>query len=282
MNKRFFVFVLLGFFSGAAFGQLGSITARKQGRLYLGGGYCRAWFSKSDISIKGIYPDAGSVPDDARGQKYEMTLLSAKAADAPDIPDFSQWGISSPQYNLRLGYLFYGEYVNGVELSFDHFTYTVKPDQTLRVQGILYDSTSGGVVKVERDMLVSDELVHFEHNGGCNYLMLSFVRGMPLARNRTETHTLYCLVKPGIGVVVPQSLVVFNGVRYEEPFHIAGYVAGLEAAFRYTAVDQIYIETSGKVGYANFTDVLTAKNISASHAVSSFSWMVSIGYLFRL
>ena len=282
MKKQFSIFLLFSAISTLATAQLGNITASKAGNFYLLAGYNRGWFSKSDIHIKGFYSDSPSVPEAARGQKYSFTLLGAKALDNPDIKSLSKWDINSPQFYFRLGYFFYGEYINGVELGLDHFIYALKPSQRVRVQGLVYDSTAQIVGNVERDMLVTEDFVQLQHDNGVNYLMVSFVRGMHLYRNRTETHMIVCLVKPGLGVAITRSNLAVNRDRKQDEFHIGGYVGGLEVAFRYTMMEQFFIETAGKGCYANISDVLSVPGISASHTFTSFEWLVSIGYQFRL
>ena len=112
--------------------------------------------------------------------------------------------------------------------------------------------------------------------------MLSFVRGMYLWRTRTETHILQCLVKPGVGIAIPDSRVYLNGIRSENVSHVAGYVAGLEASVRYIYLEQVFIEVGGKAGYANFSNVLNMNGNSAKHTFTSFQCIASIGWLFRL
>ncbi|CAN5509363.1 membrane protein [soil metagenome] len=279
-SKLFFIlFIVL---SSNSFAQLGSITARKQGTFYLQWGYNRDWFSKSDIHFKGTYPDSPKSPTEARGKEYNFTLLGADAEDRAQFNRIADWDVTIPQFYYRLGYIFHGENINGIEIGFDHVKYVMKSNQTLRVQGQLYDSTTQSVQNVDREMIVTDNFVHFEHTNGANYLMLSFVRGMYLLRTRSEMHTVMCMVKPGAGIVIPRSDVSINGVRKDNEFHIAGYVAGLEVTLRYTIAEHIFLETAGKGCYANYTNVLTTEGNSANHYFTSFEWLFSLGYQFRL
>ncbi len=245
-------------------------------------GYNRDWFSKSDIHFKGTYPDSPNSPVEARGREYDFTLIGAKAEDRPQFNHIADWNFTIPQFYYRVGYIFPGENMNGIEVGFDHVKYVMNSNQTLRVQGQLYDSAAQSVINVEKDMVVGDDFVHFEHTNGANYIMLSFVRGMPLLRTRTEMHTILCLVKPGAGIVLPRSDVSLFGVRKDNEFHVAGYVAGLEISFRYILGGHVFIETAGKGCYANYSNVLTTPGSSANHSFTSFEWLFSIGYQFRL
>ena len=282
MKKHLFTIIIFFSLLQGAMAQLASVTAKKKGNFYLMWGYNRDWFSKSDIHLKGKYPDSPKTPVEARGKEYDFTLIGADAVDRPQFNQIADWDITIPQFYYRLGYIFYGENINGIEIGFDHVKYVMKPNQILRVQGQLYDSAAQSVITVDKEMLVHDKFVHFEHTNGANYIMLSFVRGMYLLRTRTEMHTILAYVKPGAGIVLPRSDVSINGVRKDNEFHVAGYVAGLEVSFRYTLADHVFLETAGKGCYANYSNVLTTEGNSASHYFTSFEWLFSLGYQFRL
>jgi hypothetical protein len=282
MKQKTLLFILLCALSTGTMAQLIPITAKNKGNFYLQWGYNRDWFSKSDIHLTGTYPDSPKSPPEARGRKYDFTLLGAHAEDRPQFNRIVDWDITIPQFYYRLGYIFPGENINGIEIGFDHVKYVMVPDQTIRVQGELYDKETNSIVTVDKPMVVSDDFVHFEHTNGANYLMLSFVRGMPLLRTRSEMHTILCLVKPGAGIVIPRSDVSINGVRKDNEFHVAGYVAGLDVAFRYIFAEHVFLETSGKGCYANYSNVLTTEGNSADHTFTSFEWLFSLGYQFHL
>lgn len=282
MKKIFLLLLLLFITVAETSAQLGSITAKKKGSLYLQWGYNRSWFSKSDIHFKGTFPDSPQSPKEVRGMEYDFTLLGADAEDRPQFDQIADWDITIPQFYYRVGYIFHGENINGIEAGFDHVKYVMKSNQTLRVQGTIYDSTTHSMVNVEKEMLVGDDFVHLEHTDGANYIMLSFVRGMYLLRSRLETHTVLCLVKPGAGILLPRSDVTIYNVRKDNDYHVAGYVAGLEVSLRYILAGRIILETGGKACYANLSNVLTTEGNSAKHQFTSFEWLFSIGYQFRL
>jgi hypothetical protein len=282
MKTKIILLLLLSTLAADSMAQLIPITAKNKGNFYFMWGYNRDWFSKSDIHFKGTFPDSPQSPKEVRGMQYDFTLIGAKAEDRPQFNRIVDWDITIPQFYYRIGYIFPGENINGIEAGFDHVKYVMKSDQTLRVQGQIYDSTTKSIVTVDKEMLVRDDFVHFEHTNGANYIMLSFVRGMPLLRTRSETHTILCLVKPGAGIVLPRSDVSIYKVRKDNEFHVAGYVAGLEVSFRYILAGHLYIETAGKGCYANFSNVLTTDGNSANHYFTSFEWLFSLGYQFRL
>jgi len=281
MKFRFIFFIALATFSIAAKAQLINITASKNGNLYVMGGYHRDWYSKSDIYIKGNYVYDSGVPAEAQGREYEFILLGATAIDKPDIKNISEWDVNLPQFYYRVGYLFYNENIIGLELGFDQLNYSMKSDQTIRVQGVLFDSTTNDVDSVDRPMIVGDNFVKYEHSG-LNYLTLSFVRGMHLWRTRTEMHSIQCLVKPGAGIAVPHTLISVYGHNMKQGYQVAGYVAQLEVAFRYILAEQLFIETGAKGSYVNLSNIHTPEGTSAHQTFTVFQWMISVGYQFHL
>ena len=182
MKTKFILLILFCASWAESRAQLSPITAKNKGTFYFMWGYNRDWFSKSDIHFKGTYPDSPLTPKEARNKQYDFTLVGAKAEDRPQFNHIADWDVTIPQFYYRFGYIFPGENINGIEVGFDHVKYVMISDQTLRVQGQLYDSTTESVVTVDRDMVVSDDFVHFEHTNGANYLMVSFLRGMQIGR----------------------------------------------------------------------------------------------------
>lgn len=280
MKFRFILFIAL-MFGFSADAQLINITASKNGTLYIMGGYHRDWYSKSDIHIKGTYAQDAGVPSEARGQGYDFILLGATAVDKPDIKNFEEWDVNVPQFYYKVGYLFYNENIIGLELGFDQLNYVMNSNKWMRVQGVIYDSTTNEVDSVDRSMIVGDDFVKYEHSG-INYLMLSFVRGMPLWRTRTEMHFLQCLVKPGAGVAIPHTNIAVNGQQMKQGYHVAGYVAGLEVSFRYIYAEQFFIETGAKGCYVNLSNIKTEEGTTAKQTFTSFQWVASIGWMFHL
>ncbi len=244
-------------------------------------GYNRDWFSKSDIHFHGTYPNTYESGKGA-GQEYDFTLLNVKAEDRPQFNHIADWNITIPQFYYRVGYYFPSEKIIGIEVGFDHVKYVMNSNQTLRVQGQVYEKGIDKVVTVDKDTFVTDHFVHFEHTNGANYIMLSFVRGMELLTTRSEVHTILCLVKPGAGIVFPRSDVTINDDRKDNAFHVAGYVAGLEVSFRYLFDQHVFLETAAKGCYANYSNVLTTQGNTANHSFTSFEWLFSIGYQFHL
>jgi len=284
MKLRFIFIGLLGFLCPQAFGQLHSPAKEpsKKGTLYLMWGYNRDWFSRSDIHLEGTYENSAKIPEAAHGKKYDFTLMDAEAKDAPRFNSILNWEITIPQFYYRVGYLFKGEKINGIELGFDHVKYIMKANQTLHVQGTLFDSTSMQVAQVDREMIVGEHFVQFEHTNGANYLMMSYVRGIQIVKSPSLKHVVLGLVKPGAGIVIPRSYVSINDVSKDNQYHIAGYVAGLEVAVRYTYIDKVFFETAGKGCYANYMDVLTTDGNKAHHHFTSFEWLFSVGVQFHI
>jgi len=284
MILRFIFLNLTALLCTNAYGQLHKppIETTKKGKLYLMWGYNRDWFSKSDIHLKGTYENNTKIPEAARGHEYNFILKDAVAKDAPRFNSILNWEVTIPQFHYRFGYLFPGEKINGIEIGFDHVKYILKEDQILHVQGMLYDSASGGVNSVDREMVMGRNFVQFEHTNGANYLMASYMRGIPIFMSRNLTHVIMCLVKPSAGIVIPRSYVSIYEISKDNRYHIAGYVAGFDIALRYTYADRFFFETSGKGCYANYMDVLTTPGNKAHHYFYSFEWLFAVGYQFHI
>jgi len=103
MKQTTFIILLCCALSQVSNAQLASVTAKKQGTFYLQWGYNRDWFSKSDIHFTGTYPDSPQSPPEARGQKYDFTLLGADATDRPQFNRIADWEVTMPQFYYRFG-----------------------------------------------------------------------------------------------------------------------------------------------------------------------------------
>jgi hypothetical protein len=95
-------------------------------------------------------------------------------------------------------------------------------------------------------------------------------------------HIVMALLKPGAGIVIPRSYVSINNVSKDNRYHIAGFVAGMDVALRYTYADGVFFETSGKGCYADYRDVLTTIGNKAHHHFTSFEWLFSLGFQFHV
>ena len=258
------VFILLLCFQSQTYGQIIE-KKRPKGQLYFSWGYNKDWFSKSNIHFKSIGND-----------DYDFTLNDVKAHDRPEFDRVFDWDISIPQFIYRLGYTFPKRPDIGFEISFDHAKYILTQNQVVHVYGKIHENF------VDKDTILSRNFIRFEHTNGANFLMLSFIKKNRLLFNATGTRELFSLIKPGAGIVIPQSQVALFGRDQNNKYHIAGYVFGVDLELRYEYKKHFLIETGFKGVFANYLDVLSVGDAKANHSFFCLEYLVAIGYQFAL
>lgn len=259
---RFIFSVLLvsgGYFSFAQECNCPGKDKKPKGSFYFLWGYNREIYSLSDIHFRNS------------AENYNFVLTNLKATDSPDFYAIPSVDISIPQYNYRIGYYF-GKYSNaGIELNFDHAKYVVY-DQLAHITGQVHG------IYMDKDTLLNENYFHFEHTDGANFLMLNFLRKKSLfCRPR---HTLYAVLKPGIGMLIPRTDVTIFGKEVNNCFHIAGEIYGLETGLRYEFLKHGLVEFTGKGAFANYRNVLVISEGKAWHHFWALEGILTLGYQF--
>lgn len=214
---------------------------------YFQWGYNRDRYSKSTIH----FWDQG---------KYNFTLHDVTAHDRPDFRAFrtNPLDITIPQNSVRLGMYLNKEHTHAIELNFDHAKYVMDRDQRAYASGTIETTP------LNRDTTLYVWFVDFEHSNGANFLMLNYIGQHDLLRSKRRT-LVSAVWKLGGGVVVPRSDVRIRAVRRDNVYHVAGYVLGTEGGLRFYVLKNLFLEATGKIGYANYLDVLTIDAGKASH-----------------
>lgn len=261
-NSFFIAFVLLSIFSSAQSDTAHSGTAKTQkGKIYFAFGYNKNWYSPSDVRV---HDESGD---------YDFTLYNLKAHDRPHFKEILKVAPSIPQYGYRLGYWMpNGKW--GIEIKFDHAKYVQDPDQTLRLKG-----TIAGTY-YDKDTLVDEHFLQFEHTDGANFLMLNAMYRHDFFVRRNMNLSL--VGKFGAGIVIPRSDVTLFGQRWNHCFHVAGQIAGAEVGVRAEFFRFFFIETSAKGVYANFNTVLAIDDILLSHRFWDGMLLMDCGFQFPL
>jgi hypothetical protein len=239
---------------------------RKKGTFYITWGYNKDYFSKSDLHFK----NTGS-------EKYDFTLYDVKAKDRPGFRHILHANISIPQYVYRLGYYFNDAKDLGVEINFDHTKYVVIDDQRLKLKGYIH-----GTYYDTDTLVTSEQLLHFEHTNGGNFLMVNGLRRFNLLKTANRKHMFGIVAKAGAGIVIPKTDVTLFGERLDNKFHIAGYLAGVDIGFRYDFFKYFFLEGSGKGVFANYTDVLVIGTGKAHHYFWTGEIILAAGFQFPL
>lgn len=261
----FFIFITLSGFSQEVI--TAPTATPKKGEFFLTWGYNWSWYSNSDIKFE--------------GDNYNFELKSVKAADRPTPFTFENYFhpsyITTPQYNLRLGYYFSDNY--SVSLGIDHMKYIARPDQPVQVFGEIQDSGTiyDGVYNGET-VLLEEGFVEFEHTDGLNYINAE-VRRFDHLFVLHEKISMNLLYGAGVGFIYPKTnAVILNNERYDQ-FNLAGY--GMHALFGvgFTFFKHLIVQTELKGGYINLPNVRTTSNKadSASHSFFFGQYNFSVG-----
>jgi hypothetical protein len=260
------LFILLFFLGPAGAPKIFCKEAEKisrTGKFYFSWGYNKDWFSRSDLHFKST-----------GNEDYDFTVYRVKAHDKPNFNRAINKDISIPQFIYRLGYSFASRPDCGIEIGFDHAKYIMTQGQVAHVKGKLHENY------VDKDTVLSERFVRFEHTNGANFLMASFVKRMHLYSSPSGSNRFYTMLKPGAGIVIPQSEVSLFGKYQNNKYHIAGYVTGVDVSLRYGFRDHLFAESGFKGVFANYLDVLSVDDAKANHHFFCLEWLISIGYGF--
>ncbi|MGL5889486.1 MAG: hypothetical protein ACRC3B_06355 [Bacteroidia bacterium] len=230
-----------------------------KGQFYIGFGYNKEWYTKSDIHIK-----------DQSGD-WDFTLHKMTARDRPKFKEVFRVAVSIPQYGYRFGYWLPSSHF-GIELNFDHAKYVIDEYQTVRLTGRINDN-----------IYDLDTLVHpvnffaMEHTDGANFLLLNLMFRRPL--NQSRFVKVYGIAKLGGGIVIPRTDVTLFGNRVNNRFHIAGQIAGLETGLRIELFKYFWFEPTIKGVVANFSNVLAVgADERISHRFGAFMVLAHAGF----
>lgn len=262
---EFLLLITLLFSSSALYAQDDIKPEKKKGVFYLSWGYNKDWYSRSDIHFEDHITD-----------NYDFTVHDATAADKPLLNKIFARDLSVPQYCYRLGYYFNDKRNLGIEISFDHAKYIMNHNQKAHVTGYIREE------KLDKDTVIGEHFLLFEHTNGANFLMLSVLKRKEFWHNKTGRQNLEAIVKTGAGVVIPKTDVTLFSERRDNVFHVAGYIAGAEADIRYHFCKKFFLEPAIKGSYANYLNVLTIGSAHANHHFFVAEMILTGGVEFQL
>ena len=261
MIKKLFFFALLVLVVAKTFGQDNIVKAeKKKGMFYAAWGYNKDYFSKSDLHFFNNGSD-----------NYDFTLYNVVAEDRPGFSQILATAFSIPQYVYRFGYYFNDRRDLGIEINFDHAKYVMNNNQTAHLKGTIHEK------QYDLDTLISTDFLKFEHTNGANFLMINLLKKHKLLESPNKKHVLNGVLKVGGGIVIPKTDVTLFGERLDNVFHIAGYITGIDAGFRYE-YKHFFSEASLKGTYANYYNVLTVGTGKANHTFFTGEIIWSFGF----
>ena len=233
-------------------------TGPKKGNFFLSWGYNWSWYSNSDIKFE--------------GENYNFELKNVKASDRQTPFTFENYFlpkyITTPQYNLRLGYYFSDHY--SVSLGIDHMKYVVNQNQTVQISGEIQNTgTDYDGIYNNDTVFIEEGFLEFEHTDGLNYVNAE-------VRRFDDLFTLHKKIKmnllygAGVGLLIPKTnTVLINNERYDQ-FHVAGYGLHALVGVGFTFFKHLIVQTEFKGGYINMPNIRTTANSSDSASQSFF------------
>ena len=144
-------------------------------------------------------------------------------------------------------------------------------NQTAHLKGTIHEK------HYDLDTLISTDFLKFEHTNGANFLMINLLKKHKLLESPNKKHVLNGVLKVGGGIVIPKTDVTLFGERLDNVFHIAGYITGIDAGFRYE-YKHFFSEASLKGTYANYYNVLTVGTGKANHTFFTGEIIWSFGF----
>ncbi len=230
---------------------------------YFAAGYNLDWFTKSDIHF-----------EDHTDVKYDFTLYDLKADDRPGLKKMLHEDITIPQYSFRFGCYFNDKHNLGIEINYDHAKFVVRDNQATHIEGTI------GEQYYDKDTVITPYWLTFEHSNGANFGMINLIKRFTIWHTPDYRHALHALVKPGIGIVLPRSDVSIFGVRRNDTYHVAGYVAGLDCGVRFNFFRYFFLDTSIKGVFANYAKVLLPGDGRANHHFFALEYIFTGGFQF--
>ena len=234
--------------------------------MYLQWGYNTEWYTKSTIHFQA----------NVNGIEHDFKIYKAKGHDRNDLDAIPKepLQVSVPQYNYRIGFYLNKKHTRAIEINYDHTKYIVYDDQLLHARGSI------GSTYFDKDTAFTHDQMHFEHTNGANFYQVNYVRQYSLKKNSKRT-VLSGLWKAGVGILIPKTDITLSGKRVDNRFHIAGYCFGAEGGARWYIFKKLFLEGTGKAGFANYTNALATGDGRVNHHFAYFEVIGLIGYDIR-
>lgn len=218
-------------------------TKKKVGVFYFALGSHVAGYTNSDIHLKSTAQPS-----------FDFVLENVKATDDKFLKSTG----GAMQYDYQFGY--YSLKKNfGIEYNFDHVKYFAKHDQTVKTVGTVNGQ------KVNEELPITSYVQNFEHSNGGNYILLNFVKWKDIIASKDQKRVLNLMYKAGGGVVLPKTNSTIMNKHKDDTYNVAGYVIALEGGLRYNFLKNVFIESSLKGAFANYTHILIANGSGHQH-----------------
>lgn len=248
----FSLFILTAYLGQAQNGQV----INKSGIFYFALGSHVAGYTRSDIHLK------------STNQSFDFVLEKVKGSDDKFLKSTG----GAMQYDYQVGYYFKKKNF-GIEYNFDHVKYFANHDQTVRTVGTVNGQ------QLNEDLPITTYVQNFEHSNGGNYILLNFVKWKALAISKNQKRILNLMYKAGGGIVLPKTNSTIMNKQRDDTYNVAGYVLALEGGLRYNFLKNVFVESSLKGAFANYTRILIANGSGNQHWFSG-QFLIMAGFQF--
>ncbi|MBY0245148.1 MAG: hypothetical protein K2Q03_06825 [Sphingobacteriaceae bacterium] len=252
----------------------------RKGDFFVHWGYNFSWYANSDITFQG---------DGANGlPAYKFTLRDVAAKDRPtplSIDYIDPKWISTPQFNFHFGYFIKDNY--SISIGWDHMKYVMDSNQTLKVDGEIpakipsTQASTGAYAGTyyNRDLMVGDDMLKFEHTDGFNYASVELERHDDMWVSKSQTRSFTLETGFGLGVVVPRTDSRLFGSGRNHYWNVAGYGASVKAGVKYYFTKGFYIQNTVKAGVTDLVNIRTTEFNAFDKASQSISYLQNMTLL---
>jgi hypothetical protein len=248
----------------------------RKGKMYMYWGWNQAHFTASNLHFQ--------------GDNYDFTLENVIARDRQTPFDasvyFNPTTITIPQVNYRIGYFLSDKY--DISFGIDHMKYVMKQDQTVKINGFINksDSRFDGIY-ANKDIVLTEDFLTFEHTDGLNYLNFEVNRYDKLTDlSKIKLKGIEINLTEGIslGALMPKTNTQLLKNRRYDAYHFAGYGVGLKVGLNVTIGKHFFIQSDLKSGYINMPDIRTTEFIRDRASQHFFYWQSNIlfGFQFKI
>ena len=257
MNKFYLFICFIATIPSLSYSQ---ISFTKYGQFYGSWGYNKEWYKPSTIEI--------SQPELNCNYKLVNTPVIDKILTPNEV---LKSPLTIPQYNYRLGYFFDEEQRWAFEINFDHTKCQVLHGKQGRIVGTFFGR------KIDSTFILSPTNLKWQLNNGANFLLFNIVRKFKLVNILNRNFQIDCLVKGGIGPVIPHVENTIFGNANEPHFQLGGWNTGVEQTFRILFFKSVYLELCHKVDYARYSRLRIYKGL-AKQELLTYELIANLGF----
>ncbi len=238
---------------------------------YIGWGWNRSWYSKSDITFE--------------GNGYDFVLQNVESKDRQSKFRFDRYlypaNMSIPQYNLRIGYFINKKY--DISIGVDHMKYVMVQDQTVKIDGQIANSgTSYDKSYSNENIVLAKDFLKFEHTDGLNYLNAAIRKTEPFYSYKAID--LQHILGIEAGAMMPRTDATLLNHPRHDAWHLAGYGISAVQGINITFWKHLFIQAEIKEGFTSLPDIRTTseKGDKASQHFFFFQYNWWIGGKVRI